>query len=281
MPASPHGEARSRTMDPALPSLAATLGYAFRDPSLLAVALTHRSAAFEMSSARRGRPASDNERLEFLGDAVLALTVSDVIWTRMPEATEGELTRVRAAVVNEANLARVASGIGLGDALKLGRGEDRSGGRAKPSLLANTLEAVFAAVYLDGGFEAARAVITTLLDPSIEEVRAQGTRDEKTLLQEIVQGRHGVTPRYEVISTAGPDHDRTYAVEMRAGEILRAQGVGRSKKSAEQDAARRALQNLDVAPPAPEAPPDEPPGVIPGSRGFLVSPCIRLVVNQR
>ena len=226
------------------------LGYCFQDARLLAVALTHRSAAFEAATSRRAR-LDHNERMEFLGDAVLSYAVSDALYQRCPDATEGELTRMRAAAVNEARLAGVASSLGLGDALRLGRGEDRTGGRAKPSLLANTLEAVFAAVYLDAGIERARAVILAHLGVVIDEVVASavGNRDEKSLLQEIVQGRHGVTPRYQVIDAQGPDHARIWHVELQVGEIVSARGTGRSKKAAEQDAARTALRALERAEP--------------------------------
>ncbi len=245
-------------MDDKERALAAALGHTFRDERLLEVALTHRSAAFEAAPARKGRPVGDNERMEFLGDAVLALVVSDALWSRCPDATEGELTRMRAAVVNETRLAEAASRAGVGDVLRLGRGEERTGGRAKPSLLANCLEAAFAAVYLDAGIERAREVILALLAPALDHVAstASAQRDEKTALQELVQARHNVTPRYEVVDTQGPDHDRVWHVEVRAGEVLRARGQGRSKKAAEQEAARNALRALEE--PAPDAGAEEP-----------------------
>ncbi len=224
--------------------LAGALGYTFRDLSLLGVALTHRSAAYEMTRGRRGDPARDNERMEFLGDAVLAMTVTDILWAHYPDATEGELTRLRAALVNEGNLARVSTDLGIGDAVRLGRGEDRSGGRARPALLADTLEAVLAAVYLDGGFEAARGVVGRLLGSSLDSIRLRGTRDSKSILQEMLQGSHGVTPRYDLKATHGPDHQRVFVVEMLAGDHLRTQGEGRTKKLAEQDAASKALMQV-------------------------------------
>lgn len=244
-------------MDEKLRAFLATLGHTFADLTLLHEALTHRSAAFEAAAGRKGKGLRDNERMEFLGDAVLALVVSDALWRRAPAAVEGELTRMRAAVVNERTLARVATEIGLGDALRLGRGEDRTGGRAKPSLLANALEAVFAAVYLDAGIDAARALIERLLGPTLEEVARRGVRggeerallDEKSLLQEIVQARLGVTPRYTVSRTEGPDHDRLWTVEVRIGEAVAASGRGRSKKAAEQEAARAARVSLDAGAP--------------------------------
>lgn len=236
-------------------AIAEALGHTFRDERLLEVALTHRSAAFEASTRKRAKTPPNNERLEFLGDAVLSLVVCDALWKRFPDATEGELTRMRAVVVNEGRLAEVATRIGLGDALRLGRGEDSTGGRARPSLLANTLEALFAAVYLDAGLEGARGVILALLGPVIDRIAGGeiALYDEKTQLQELLQ-RQGVTPRYEVVRFEGPDNNRTWYVEVQAGDALRAQGSGRSKKAAEQDAARAVLKALGAAAPAPADP---------------------------
>lgn len=234
-------------MDDKLNALAAALGHVFRDERLLEVALTHRSAAFEAAPGRRSKALADNERMEFLGDAVLALAVSDALWKRCPEASEGELTRMRAAIVNESRLAEIAARLGVGDAIRLGRGEERTGGRTKASLLANALEAAFAAVYLDAGVTRACEVVLAMVAPTLDHVAstASAQRDEKTVLQELIQARHNVTPRYEVIDTQGPDHDRVWHVEVRAGEVLRAKGQGRSKKIAEQEAARNALRALD------------------------------------
>ena len=227
--------------------LAEALGHTFQNGRLLAVALTHRSAAFEASS-KKTKALEHNERMEFLGDSILALVVSEELFTRCPDAAEGVLTRMRAAVVNEARLAETAARLGLGDALRLGRGEERTGGRAKASLLADTLEAVFAAVYLDAGMVRAREVILTQLADAIEQVivGADANRDEKTLLQERVQARRSLTPTYEVVGTEGPDHERVWHVEVRAGDDLRARGQGRSKKAAEQDAAGHALRLLEA-----------------------------------
>lgn len=248
-------------MDERLRAFICALGHTFSNLVLLHEALTHRSAAFEASVGRRGKELRDNERMEFLGDAVLALVVSDALWARAPEAVEGELTRMRAAVVNERTLARVATEIGLGEVLRLGRGEDRTGGRTKPSLLANALEAVFAAVYLDAGIDAARALILRLLAGPLDEVTARvgatgeerALLDEKSLLQEIVQAKHGITPRYDVTGMDGPDHDRIWTVEVRAGDVVTARGSGRSKKAAEQEAARAARTSLERG----TLPPDE------------------------
>jgi ribonuclease-3 len=234
--------------------LAEALQHTFQNGRLLAVALTHRSAAFEASS-KKSKALEHNERMEFLGDSVLALVVSEALFARCPDAAEGVLTRMRAAIVNETRLAKTAARLGIGDALRLGRGEEQTGGRTKPSLLADTLEAVFAAVYLDAGMERAREVILAQLAETIDLVirGADTHRDEKTLLQERVQALRNVTPTYEVVGMEGPDHERVWHVEVKAGDSLRARGQGRSKKAAEQDAAGHAIRLLDE--PAPSVAP--------------------------
>jgi len=253
-------------MDPALRALAARLPHAFSQPELLETALNHRSAAFEAGAARRGKAPADNERLEFLGDAVLAFVASEVLFTRFPEASEGELTRLRAALVNEQSLASIAARLDLGSALRLGKGEDRSGGRAKPSLLADALEAVFAAIFLDAGVATARTVIAGLIAPTLDELarsRSPG-HDAKTLFQERFQAQYHCTPTYALLGHRGPDHQRVWEVEMYAGDHLRTRGEGRSKKAAEQAAATEGLALLDAGwkppttsatPPAPSTPP--------------------------
>ncbi len=185
--------------------------------------------------------------MEFLGDAVLSLCVSELLWRRLPQAREGELTRLRAAVVNETALARLGTSLGLGETLRLGRGEALTGGRTKPSLLADALEATLAAVYLDGGLDAARAVVDRLLTPEIDAALSRATPDldDKTRLQELFQAKHTLTPHYEVVRADGPDHHRTWEVEMIADPYLRTRGVGTSKKRAEQAAAGEALRTLE------------------------------------
>jgi ribonuclease-3 len=234
-------------IDPPLRAVCDALGYTFRDVTLLTAALTHRSHASEHGLLRSaaGRIGPDNERLEFLGDAVISLVVAELVWERAPSAREGELSRIRAAVVNEASLAQTAVRMNLGDALRLGRGESRGGGRTRPSTLADAMEAVFAAVYLDGGYEAARGVVVNALGPNVDELVAGGVTDFKSKLQETLQGKHKITPRYEVVATFGPDHEREYEVELRAGDVVSARGRGRSKKEAEQAAARHALDALE------------------------------------
>jgi ribonuclease-3 len=223
------------------------LGHAFHDPRLLLDALTHRSFAHERPEMAR----TNNERLEYLGDAVLQWAVSSVLFERYPGASAGELTRRRADLVCEDGLALIARELGIGPALRLGRGEERSGGRDKPRLLSSALEACIAAVHEDGGDEAARTVCVALFAPRMHEA-APGARDFKTRLQETLQRKARGLPSYELLSTSGPDHARGFEVAVRAGggEEL-ARGQGKSKLEAEQAAAERALQALEAETPAP------------------------------
>ncbi len=216
----------------ALKALALRLDFEFEDPGLLVQALSHRSWCAEAG----GIPS--NERLEFLGDAVLGLVVAEHCYRVYPEMPEGALAKVRAAVVNTAVLAEVATSLDLGAALLLGRGEDVSGGRSKASILANAVEAVIGAVYLDGGFEVSSRVVLDILDDRIELASAgPGAEDFKTRLQEVVLRRIGELPRYEVEGT-GPDHARRYRARVLVAGAERGVGEGRSKKDAEQAAAR-------------------------------------------
>lgn len=220
-------------------ALAGALHHAFERPELLTEALTHRSFVNE-SDAR-----THNERLEFLGDAVLDLVVSEALMERFPDAREGPLSRMRSHLVSEQGLAPVAERLGIGPALRLGRGEELSGGRTKPSVLADALEAVVAAIYLDGGFQAARDAVLRWLDLPDERILAAG--DAKSALQQRLQSELGATPEYRLVQQVGPDHEKTFVSEVYIrGERLAA-GVGRSKKEAEQRAASRALECLDEA----------------------------------
>jgi ribonuclease-3 len=204
-------------------------------PELLRQALTHKSAEQEL-----GLPS--NERLEFLGDAVLGLTISAHLYRRHPEYSEGELTKLKAVAVSEPVLAKVADEIDLGRYLILSRGEEQSGGRGRVSILADALEAVFAAVYLDRGMAIARRLILTLLDESLGTIeRAEHELDYKTLLQEKIQELHRTPPTYRLVDQSGPDHDRTFVAEVRVAGTVLGKGVGKSKKQAEQAAARQAL----------------------------------------
>jgi len=221
-----------------LARLETALGGPFADRLHLEAALIHRSYCAE-------HPEADSfERLEFLGDAVLGMSVTVHIFTEYPELPEGELAKLRASVVNAEVLADVAAEIGLGEALLLGKGEDASGGRAKPSILADAMEAVIAAVYLDGGYDAADALVLRLLGERIREGAAgPGGRDYKTRLQEIAARLFDQLPRYQV-RAEGPDHSkRFFATVALRGEVF-GEGEGRSKKHAEQAAARAAWERV-------------------------------------
>jgi ribonuclease-3 len=203
------------------------------------LALVHRSYAFEQTE-----PTDHNERLEFLGDAILGAVVTDLIYTRYPELNEGEMARLRASVVNTQALAEIARSLSIGTHIKLGRGEEASGGREKPSLLANAFEALVGAAYIEGGLDRARAVLVPLFEPEIAgRVEGGGRYDAKTHLQEIVVRDHGGFPAYRVASS-GPDHDKRFTAHVFVGAELYGVGDGRSKKEAEQNAARRALEKL-------------------------------------
>jgi ribonuclease-3 len=228
------------TPEPDFGALAQALGHPFRDPSTLRMALTHRSYANEYPERAKG----DNERLEFLGDAVLSLTASALLWERFPRATEGELTRLRAALVCESSLADIARELNLGPALLLGKGEERSGGRSKARLLCCALEAVIAAVYLDAGVESAQSMVRRLLEPRLCAPRL-GERDPKTQLQERVQARGGSTPRYAIVAQEGPEHARVFHASCTSDGVELGRGEGRAKVEAEQQAARAALAYLD------------------------------------
>ncbi len=218
--------------------LAARLGCRFTDRSLLEQAMAHRSWCAEAG----GKPS--NERLEFLGDAVLGLVVAEHCFHTYPDLPEGALAKVRAAVVNTAVLAEVGAELDLGGFLLLGRGEDASGGRAKPSILANAVEAVIGAVYLDGGRQVAADLVLRLLATRIAAAAAgPGADDYKTRLQEMVVQLHGQLPHYAVSGT-GPDHARRYTAEVLVDAQVVGRGEGRSKKDAEQAAARQAWDVL-------------------------------------
>jgi ribonuclease-3 len=221
------------------------LGYTFRDRGLLEQALRHASWCNEHSAAHL----EDNERLEFLGDAVLDLVVGHKLMTRYPQLREGELSVTRAQVVSEAGLSEVAGQLGIGQWMVLGKGEEKSGGRTKPSILADAFEAILAAVYLDGGFVAAVEIVERLLAQRIDTVEFKGFYDFKTRLQETAQARLKATPTYRVVQELGPDHDKRFVVAVTIGEDEWARAVGKSKKEAEQMAAAEAhfrLEGSDV-----------------------------------
>ncbi len=228
-----------------LTELEAVLGYSFRDPRRLLQALTHSSRIPERTA---DDPPGDNEKLEFLGDAVLELLVSEELVRTFPDWGEGQLSKSRARLVNATSLSAASIRLGLGNHLRLGRGEEKTGGRMKPALLADAYEAVVAAIYLDGGLDAARGfVLRSLVEGAISaEAEALGRTDHKSALQELLQSR-GVAPgTYHIVEELGPDHEKTFRVEVRiAGEIT-ASGTGKTKKEAEQAAAVAALQQLPI-----------------------------------
>jgi ribonuclease-3 len=225
-----------------LAHVAGAIGHQFSDLALLRDALTHRS----LKNERPKLAPHDNERLELLGDAVLGLIAAMLLYERFPDAREGELTRRRADLVCEATLADIAREIDLGPALRLGRGEEASGGRDKPRLLASAVEALFGAVFLDGGHQEATRIGRALLGPRLDS-EAPGASDFKSRVQEILQSRGVTPPAYEVVRTEGPDHDRIFFVQMRVGDDVVGEGSGRSKTEAEQAAAQAALPALERA----------------------------------
>nr|HDN00557.1 ribonuclease III [Deltaproteobacteria bacterium] len=223
--------------------LEVSLGYHFVRPELLGQALTHRSYAVE-----HGIGALDNERLEFLGDAALELVVSHLLFVRHGQmCREGELTRMRSYFVNESQLAAQAFRLGLGCHLRLGKGEDRSGGREKPSILSDAFEAVVGAIYLDSGIEEVFSFIERCFGDLLDQALEIGlNQDYKSRLQELTQGRFRSVPVYEIERVSGPDHQRIFEVVISFNGQALQRGSGRSKKEAEQDAARKALSILDT-----------------------------------
>jgi ribonuclease III len=222
--------------------LEARIGYTFRDTALCETAMTHTSWLNEAGDTSR----SDNERLEFLGDAVLALVVSDLLMRRFPTRSEGELTRARAALVSEGGLARAAHAIELGKWIFLGKGEERAGGRTRQSIIANALEALMGAIYVDGGIAPAADVAERLFAGMLEDVERHAQLDNKSRLQERAQALWQTTPTYEVVAQEGPDHDRRFEVALTLCGREYGRAIGRSKKEAEQSAAALALAALDA-----------------------------------
>ncbi len=222
-----------------------SLKYEFVDAALLHEALTHKSHVNE----RKNRDCKHNERLEFLGDAVLSLIISDYLATKYPQLSEGALSKLKAKAVSEVSLADAARRLELGAHLQLGRGEELSKGREKPSLLANALEAVIAAIYLDGGIEASRAFTLNALAEELhqlESLQAKPGRDDyKTRLQEWCQKRYELLPRYVTARESGPDHQKLFEVQVLVEDKVVGVGQGRSRKEAEQSAAQRALEQVE------------------------------------
>ena len=226
-------------------ALEARIGYAFRDRELLEQALTHRSRAHEDDTGS----VPDNESLEFLGDAVLGLVIADSLFREFPDYDEGRKSKAKSLLVSAPSLAKLGEALGLGEHLLLGRGEEKSGGRRKPSLVADAFEAIVAAVYLDGGLTAARDFIERRFRPALAELRAGRpvdglVDDHKSALQEWLQARGRPLPEYAVAATHGPDHHKVFEVDVRVGAETVARARGRSKKEAEQTAAAEALALL-------------------------------------
>src|ERR1700678_3744077 len=247
---------RSQPKDTPAPKL---FDHKFERPELLTWALTHRSLAYETNPDTLPDPAADNEQLEFVGDAVLGLAVAESLFRRFQSPREGELTRLRASLVSRRHLGEVAARIDLGSLLRLGRGEEQSGGRKKPALLANALEAVIAALYLDGGLDAARAFIEKhIIEPALPDLHLalDGSKtfsgaigDHKSALQEHLQATGAGQPQYVLTAQSGPDHQKRFRVEVRiedkdgvSGALAESEGT--TKKQAQQDAARLAFQRL-------------------------------------
>src|SRR5579859_7753737 len=227
----------------AVQSLSRTLGYSFRDASLLQAALVHTSYVNE----RPGRGLEANERLEFLGDAVLGVVVAHRLYELRPESPEGELTVLRAWLVRQSTLARWARQVALGPHLLLGRGEARGGGRDRPALLSRGFEALIGSIYLDGGLDAARSVLLPFIDQDVQAASSpQRVVDAKSRLQQVTQARFESTPVYNLVDHSGPGHAPLFVVEVKAGPEILARGSGHSKRAAQQAAAHAALQQLDV-----------------------------------
>jgi ribonuclease-3 len=222
-------------------NLEESLGYSFQERALLEEAMTHRSYANEFHADNL----PDNERLEFLGDAVLDLVISQYLMVALPSAPEGELTRIRAEVVSLPSLARLAMSLDVGSGLLLGKGEKSSGGRDKPSLLADALESLFGAIFTDGGFDAAKAAIMPLFVPLLQQASLNDGQDFKSRLQELLQRTQRELPLYKLIETTGPAHERIYQIDVLIDDRTYGSGQGRTKKSAEQDAAQATLILLD------------------------------------
>ncbi len=227
-----------------LAELETVIDYRFRNRRFLEEAVTHRSFLNEAGD----KSARDNERLEFFGDSVIDFFVSGLLLERFPESREGELTRIRALLVAEESLSLLARQIGLGRHLRLGRGEEKGGGREKRSLLADAYEALVAAVCLDGGIEPAQRLVNEHFAPLMTSpFTGAGARDYKTEFQELAQAERGTTPSYVLKEAFGPDHDRTFVVQVLVGEECLGEGVGRSKKEAEQAAAKAGIAQLSPA----------------------------------
>jgi len=261
-PGRPQSSEKAEDLPPqraSLPGSPEMFGHRFERPELLTWALTHRSLAYETNSEELQHPSADNEQLEFVGDAVLGLVVAESLLRRFPESREGELTRLRASLVSRRHLGAVAARMNLGMLLRLGRGEEQSGGRQKPALLANALEAVIAALYLDGGLKVARKFIEArIIEPMLPELHqallsghtfSGAIGDHKSALQEHLQATGAGQPEYVLTAQSGPDHQKRFRVQVRisdgnGGTRALAESEGTTKKQAQQEAARMAFDRL-------------------------------------
>ena len=215
------------------------LDYSFRDKELLKNALIHKSYM------QKSHKNENNERMEFLGDSVLGFTVAEYLFLNYKDLPEGELTKIRSMVVCETSLYKIAEKIGLGERIYLGKGEENSDGRHRPSILSDAMEAIFAAVYLDGGIDSAKKVILSLLEDEIKKaVKERDVKDYKTVLQELIQKDHVHSPKYALIKEEGPDHDKTFSVSVSVGDKVLGYSKGHTKKEAEKNAAKEALEML-------------------------------------
>lgn len=232
-------------MTPRLATLENQIGHKFNDLALLERALTHRSWAFENMPGEPDESVREieNESMEFVGDSVLGLVIAERLYNAHPKDNEGALTLMKHHLVSTATLARIADGMSIGDMVRVGRGEERTGGRKKQALLANTLEAVIAAVFLDGGYTAARVFVTRIFADELQNATPQNSIDYKTMLQELLQSEKMTAPSYNVTKTDGPPHDRRFSVEA-TWATGRARGHGNSIKAAEMMAAEEALAIL-------------------------------------
>jgi len=222
-----------------LENLEKKIGYAFKDKALLEKALTHSSYAYETQADK------DNELLEFLGDSVVGLAAADFFYSAYPDLTEGDLSKFKSTATSTLSLSELAKKLKLDKAILLGRGEEKSGGRKKKTILANVFEAVVGAVYMDGGFETAKTLISQLLSASFKPIRREFfINNYKSALQEMFQKSDLLSPTYETLTEKGPAHQKTFVVEVRLGDRSLAKARGRSKKIAEQQAARKALKTI-------------------------------------
>ncbi|MCU0821567.1 MAG: ribonuclease III [Spirochaetes bacterium] len=231
---------RKKNRNRELNKLQKILKVKFKDKSLLNRALTHRSFVNEIKADLR-----DNERLEYLGDSVLAVVINEYLFKRYEEYLEGDLAKIKSAVVSEVTLAKIASDVNIGSFILMGKGEERSGGRIRASILANTLEALIGAIYLDAGLKVSKRFILSLFKKDVERIdKLSYLRDPKTTLQEFVQGKYKQRPVYEVIEETGPDHKKEFTVKLCVNGKEITTGTGSSKRKAEMDAAKKVLQEI-------------------------------------